>query len=1141
MTPVLNSNLTKLPVARNFLRQPLLNYLASIICFSRWSGALRLLFIYLLSARMLDAAVSANSKLEYNRDVRPILAENCFACHGPDSASRKAGLRLDKFTEAVAARPKSSPAIVPGKPGQSELVRRISASDPDEIMPPTKTLKTLTPEQKDVLQRWIIQGAKYQPHWSLIAPVSREFPKVHNRRWSRNPIDIFILARLENAGLKPAPEADRRTLARRVSLDLTGLPPTPAEVEAFVKDKSPNAYEKMVDRVLDSPHYGEHEGRYWLDAARYADTHGIHMDNFREMWTYRDWVIKAFNRNEPFDQFTIDQLAGDLIPNHTMDQEIGSGFNRCNITTSEGGAIDEEYAVLYARDRTETTSLVWLGLTAGCAVCHDHKFDPLSQKEFYSLTAFFNNTTQAPMDGNIKDTPPNIVVPLEKDRPRWQTLLDQEKPFQARIDRRRENGHVDFDKWLPATSPKFFSDRVPTDKPLFHALLTEPKKPALTKSKKPALTETNKPVLAGSNNPVLTQSKKPASTESNQPALTEPKTPAIQVEVRGQTREITLATNASWREGVLAAKAYVSSAKPAPEIADAGDLEKDHGFSYAAWVFMVRGRDGAIFARMADAGGKYRGWDLLLQDGKPAAHLVHDWPEDALKVVSNKGIEEKRWTHVCATYDGSSKAAGMKIYIDGAEQGTTVEADKLKNTIHTTVPLKIGQRDTASILGATGIQDVRIYDRTLKPEEVKSLAQDTRMAYLLSKPAEHRKDKEKEELYQVWLTDIDKEYQEAIAAIADMKKEEDAIKARGTEALVMHERPDPPLAYVLFRGDYDKRKDKVPASTPAALPLMPADFPHNRLGLARWLMLPDNPLTARVTVNRFWQEVFGTGIVRTTGDFGVTGEMPSHPELLDWLAVDFRESGWDVKRLLKLYLTSATYRQAAIVTPEKLEKDSDNRLLSRGPRFRMDAEMVRDYALFASGLLVPKIGGPSVKTYQPEGVWEAVAMIGSNTRDYKRDSGEDLYRRSMYTFWKRSAPPASMEIFNAPSRETCTVRRERTDTPLQALVTLNDPQFVEAARNLAQQALKGGGKKEKDQIDYMAERLLARPLRSAELKITSSVLHKLLARYKSAPKEAEALITVGESKADASLDRPTLAAYTMVANELMNLDEVLNK
>ncbi|HZQ47468.1 MAG TPA: DUF1553 domain-containing protein [Verrucomicrobiae bacterium] len=1089
-------------------------------------GIVRLLLIYCLCAQDAGAAAASNAgKLEYNRDIRPILAENCFACHGPDSASRKAGLRLDKFTEAVAPRPKSSPAIVPGKPADSELVRRITAGNPDDIMPPAKTLKTLMPQQKEILKRWIAQGAKYQPHWSLIAPVRPEFPKVHNHHWARNPIDTFILAGLESAGLKPAPEADRRTLVRRVSLDLTGLPPTPEEVEAFVKDTSPNAYEKLVDKLLASPHYGEHRGRYWLDAARYADTHGIHMDNFREMWTYRDWVIDAFNRNETFDQFTVEQLAGDLLPNHTLDQEIASGFNRCNITTSEGGAIDEEYAVFYARDRTETTSVVWLGLTAGCAVCHDHKFDPLSQKEFYSLSAFFNNTTQAAMDGNIKDTPPNIMVPMMEDRPRWQKLLDQEKPFQARIDRRRENGHADFNTWLPGVSPKTFSARVVADKPLFHARLAEYKKPVIQADSKD---QTNK----------LSQSAVQVDGKGETNKIVQS---TIKVEINGQTNEITLATNASWREGVVAAKAYVSNAKPAPEIPNAGDLEKDHGFSYGAWVFMNRVRDGAIFARMADAGGKYRGWDLLLQDGKPAAHLVHDWPEDALKVVANKAVGDKRWTHVCVTYDGSSKAAGMKIYIDGEVQGTTVEADKLKNTIHTTVPLKIGQRDTASILSGTGIQDIRIYGRTLKPEEVKSLAQDTRMAYLLAKPAEHRKDKEKDELYQVWLTDIDHEYQAATAAIAEMKKEEDAIKARGAEALVMHERPEAPVAYVLNRGEYDKRKDKVQPITPAALHAMPADYKRNRLGLARWLMLPENPLTARVTVNRFWQEIFGVGIVRTTGDFGITGELPSNQELLDWLAVDFRESGWDVKRLIKLFVTSAAYRQAALVTPAKLEKDADNRLLSRGPRFRMDAEMVRDYALAASGLLSPKIGGPSVKTYQPDGVWEAVAMIGSNTRDYKRDSGESLYRRSLYTFWKRAAPPASLEIFNAPSREACTVRRERTDTPLQALVTLNDPQFIEAARNLAEHALKKGGPGEKERLDFMAERLLARPLRPAERKITGGVLRDLLVRYKAAPKDAEALITVGESKADASLDRPTLAAYTMVANELMNLDEVLNK
>jgi hypothetical protein len=1037
-------------------------------------------------------AAPAAGKIEYNRDVRPVLSENCFPCHGPDSASRKAGLRLDRFDDAIAPRKDSPPAIVPGKPDGSELVHRITAKNPDDMMPPVKTQKKLTAQEKALLKNWIAGGAKYEPHWSLIAPKRPDPPRVHNKGWARNPIDYFILARLEQAGLSPAPEADRRTLARRVSLDLTGLPPAPEEVEAFVNDGSPDAYEKMVDRLLASPHYGEHRARYWLDGARYADSNGIHFDNYREMWSYRDWVINAFNRNETFDQFTIEQLAGDLLPHATLEQETASGFNRCNITSNEGGAIDEEYLVLYDRDRTETTSQIWLGLTAGCAVCHDHKFDRLSQKEFYSMAAFFNNTTQKAMDGNIKDTPPIKVVATPEDRPRWDELPGEKKAAKKRIEDRRESGHADFDAWLSGASPEVFTKRLPSDKPLFHALLADDQERS------------------------------------------------IQITVGDETRSLELATNASWQEGIVAGKAFTISTNPAPEIADAGDLDKDKAFSYAAWVYFTKNRDGSILARMDDA-HDYRGWDLWFEGGKPGTHIVSKWPEDALKVVAKKAIETNHWTYVCVTYDGSAKAGGVKIYIDGKPQENEVKEDRLKNSIHTDVPLKIGQRNTSARVEGAGVQDARIYGRALKEEEVKALSRDARLAWLLSQPADQRDDAEKKEFYQAWLEYFDREFQDATAALAALDKEENEIKARGTVAHVMHEREESPVAYVLFRGEYDRRKDKVSPDVPAALPPMPADFPRNRLGFARWLMLSEQPLTARVTVNRFWQEIFGTGIVRTTGDFGVTGEMPSHPELLDWLAVEFRESGWDIKRLFKLIVTSAAYRQAAVFTPEKLAKDPQNRLLSRGPRYRMDAEMVRDYALSASGLLVPKIGGPSVKPYQPDGVWEAVAMIGSNTRDYKRDSGESLYRRSLYTFWKRAAPPASMEIFNAPSRETCTVRRERTDTPLQALVTLDDVQFIEAARHLAQLALEKCGTKADDRLNFMAERLLARPLRPEELKIIESSLKDLSAQYQSSPKDAEKLVEEGESKPDAALDRPTLAAYTMIANEMMNLDEVLNK
>ena len=1053
---------------------------------SRWKIG-RALLVLLLASTGLRAGT-----LGYNRDIRPILSENCFPCHGADSAARKANLRLDRFEDAILPRKDSQPAIVPGKPQDSALVSRITATDPDDIMPPTKTHKFLTAEQKELLKQWIASGAKYQPHWSLIAPTRPKLPEVQNRRWVRNPIDAFIIARLEKEGLSPAPEADRRTLARRVSLDLTGLPPTPEEVRTFLEDQSPDAYEKMVDRFLASPHWGEHRARYWLDAARYADSNGIHIDNYREMWAYRDWVINAFNRNEHFDQFTIEQLAGDLLPNRTLEQQIASGFNRCNITTSEGGAIDDEYYVLYTRDRTETTSQVWLGLTAGCAVCHDHKYDRLSQKEFYSMSAFFNNTTQKAMDGNVKDTPPVVIVPSTADRPRWDTLGPQKKEARKKLDRRRDTAQEDYQAWLATATPAAYLGTLPSGEPELHALL--------------------------------------ADNESRD----------LKVLVGGSERCLPLKTNAAWQDGVVAAKAFTTSPKTTPEIAEVGDFDRDQGFAFAVWVRLGKNKDGAIFARMDDK-NDFRGWDFWLDGGKPGTHIVSKWPEDALKVVSSKPLDENRWTHVCITYDGSSKASGVKIYIDGKRQETSATNDKLENTIRTKVPFKIGQRSNTSAVDGAGLQDVRIYARALNQQEVKGLFAGPRLAWLLQKPAASRSEIETDDLYKGWLAQVDPAYQAANAYFTSLETEESEIKSRGSITHVMQEKDEAAIAFVLNRGEYTQRKDKVMASTPEALPSMPAGYPTNRLGFAKWLLLPEQPLTARVTVNRFWQELFGTGIVKTAGDFGVSGEMPSHQELLDWLAVEFRESGWDVKRMFKLLVTSSTYRQSAVIEPDKLAKDPQNRLLSRGPRFRMDAEMIRDTALAASGLLVEKLGGPSVKPYQPDGVWEAIAMDISNTRFYKRDSGDKLYRRSLYTFWKRQAPPVTMEIFNAPNRETCTVRRERSDTPLQALATLNDTQFVEAARVLAQRSLKEVCSTDEARLDFMAERLLSRPLRPEEMKIARASLNDLLTSYKAAPDDADELLEVGDSKVDESLDPPTLAAYTMVANELMNLDEVLNK
>jgi hypothetical protein len=1036
--------------------------------------------------------------LEYNRDIRPILAENCFACHGPDSAARKASLRIDRREDAIDAG-----VIVPGKPAESEMLNRILSDNEDEIMPPLKTRKKLTDAQKQKIRKWIAEGAEYEPHWSFIAPTRPKVPEVRNKAWVRNPIDNFILAELEKNGLAPAPEADRRTLARRLSLDLRGLPPEPAEVEAFVNDTSPNAYEKFVDKLMATPQWGEHRGRYWLDYARYGDTHGIHIDNYREIWAYRDWVINAFNANQPFDQFTIEQLAGDLLPSPSLDQRIATGFNRCNITTSEGGAIDEEYLVLYARDRTETVAAVWMGLTAGCAVCHDHKYDPISQRDFYSLSAFFNNTTQNAMDGNVHNTPPIIPVPRVEDRSRYEAIARDLSLARKRLDERKAEVRPAFDAFVATATEASVLGRNPLAGLKFHAPLTEG--------------DGGKASLA----------------------------------VDGQIRSAAIGNGYSWAMGQRAGKALqVKQTGSAIAVPDAGDFDRAQPFTASAWIKLTRRNSGgAVVARM-DPKSKYRGWDLWIEGDKPGFHLINAFPEDALKVVGTSGLPVNQWAHVAVAYDGAAKPSGVSLYVNGVRQATTIQYDSLKSTTKTSVPLTIGTRHGTERLVGAAIEDVRLYDRALAPAEIEQLVRSGAAADALAKPAAQRTEKELTAAFDWWLGTFDEPTREVGREIVRLQAEDAAIRARGTIAHVMNEKKSEPGAFILYRGEYDKRRDPVKADTPASLPAMSAGLPHNRLGLAKWLLSPEHPLTSRVTANRFWQEVFGTGLVKTSGDFGIAGELPRHPELLDWLAVEFREPtwnlcceappGWDVKQFFKLLVTSATYRQSAVATKEKLEKDPDNRLLSRGPRFRMDAEMIRDNALAASGLLVRKIGGPSVKPYQPEGVWEAVAMIGSNTRDYKRDSGENLYRRSMYTFWKRSAPPAAMEVLNAPNRETCTVRRDRTNTPIAALLTLNDVQFVEAARVLAQKAL-ASASSDDGRIDFIAKRLLARPFRPLELAIVKESLGDLRENYMQKPADAKQLVAFGESKADPAIHPVDLAAWTMLVNQLMNLDEVLNK
>ncbi len=1061
-----------------------------ILCASLVFGSLTWAALAWADAPSAPTAALAQ-QLRFNRDIRPLLTENCFLCHGPDPGTRKAGMRFDREEGLFGERKKGGHAVVKGDPAHSLLYQRITSGDPEQIMPPPKSHKTLTAQQKELVRRWIEQGAPWEAHWSFIAPVRSTAPLVQNTAWVRNPIDRFILARLEEKGLTPAGEADKRSLIRRVSFDLIGLPPTAEEVEAFVNDASPGAFEKVVDRLLASPTYGEHRARYWLDASRYADSNGIHFDNYREMWPYRDWVINAFNRNLRFDQFATEQLAGDLLSSPTLDQQVASGFNRCNITTNEGGTIAEENLVGYTRDRTETTARVFLGLTANCAVCHDHKFDPIPQRDFYSMSAFFNNITMDALDGNVHNTPPVVKVPRLEDRPRWEALASEIPAARKQLDDRRLAARPEFDRWLASADASALQKAIPTD---------------------------NLTMLA---------------------SLSEGQGSTTRVVFEGQERQTPLAPSVQWLPG-QAGKAVMSPQGAAAIIPDAGDFEGNKPYTCAVWAKLPAVAGGSVVARMNEKDG-FRGWDMWVQNGALAAHLIHHWNDDAIKVVSNQPMVADKWHHLCVTYDGSGKGAGLKLYVDGQPQASHFESDNLKGSTHTTVPFKIGQRDSTSPINGMAVQDLRLYARSLPQAEVQALAKSSLLATVLAKPAAERIEADKTELIAWWLATADESYKQMIAKVAALEGERNAIQGRGATSLVMQEKPEPAGAFILYRGEYDKRRDPVKPATLSSLHPFPKDAPANRLGFAQWLLRPENPLTARVTVNRFWEQLFGTGIVRTAGDFGIMGEPPSNQELLDWIAVEFRESGWDMKHTFKLMVMSATYRQAAIDTPEKLERDPDNRLISRGPRFRLDAEAIRDNALAASGLLVHTIGGPSVKPYQPPGVWEAVAMPGSNTRDYRQDHGESLYRRSLYTFWKRAAPPASMDIFNAPTREVCTVYRERTDTPLQALVTMNDPQFVEAARNLAQGAIKAGGATFDTRLDWTVRRLIARPFRAEESAVAKSTYDDLLTFYRAHAEDAKKLLAVGESPRDAAVDPVEHAAWTMLCNQLMNLDESLNK
>jgi hypothetical protein len=1060
-----------------------------------WSFGLALAGAGTMTARATGQAGAP--PVSFNRDIRPILANNCFACHGPDEKQRETDFHFDTKEGAFA----EEGVIVPGNAPGSLLVKRITNPDPEKVMPPPDSGHSLDARQIDLLRRWIDEGAKWDTHWAFNPPVRAEPPAVEKDDWVRNPIDRFILARLERERLKPSPEADKATLLRRVTYDLTGLPPTPAEVDAFLADRSPDAYERRVDALLASPRYGERMAVPWLDAARYADTHGYHIDSHRGMWPWRDWVIGAFNRNLPFDQFTIEQLAGDLLPDATRDQKVASGFNRNHMINFEGGAIAEEYQVEYVMDRVEATSTAFMGLTMACARCHSHKFDPISHKEFYQFFAFFNNVPEQGLDGRRGNAAPTILLTS----PEQQARLDELEAAIAAHESALDKTVVD--------PPLREWERVVSEQPLTPDVRTVDRTGVTAHYE-----------LDGSFSDISGRLRH-GRTVSGDPTF----------DVGQLGRAATFDGDTEVRFG------------------SAGAFTSADQFSLAVWMKARGNLPMAVFQQLeVDDALQKRGFEWRLEDfqlvdiqkygARLMISLLSDDAKGSIQVRTRERLTQGEWNHVVMSYDGSGKAAGLAIYANGERLAVDVVQNTLRGPVATAAALTLGRRDLGPpFIGQ--VDDLRLYNRVLTASEVEDLAIHNRPRVILSGVNGKVSKEQAEYLGEYFLTHA------APDALRTAQRELEALRKQKADlekpiptAMVMAELKEPRETFVLARGDYRNRTDKVEPGVPAMLPPLQGGGPANRLALANWLVQPGHPLTSRVAVNRFWQMYFGHGIVKTQEDFGVQGEPPSHPELLDWLATEFVRTGWDIRAMQRLIVTSATYRQSSRVHNELREKDPENRLLARGPRFRLPAEMIRDTALAASGLLNDEIGGPSVLPYQPKGLWEELAFgEGYSAQAYEQSHGKDLYRRGMYTFWKRTAPPASLATFDAPDREKCTGRRALTNTPLQALVLLNDPTYVEAARALAQRALLEGGKNEKQRLAYAFRLATARKPSRKETGVLRKLLETQLASFDRNRPAATKLLSVGESASDKRLDPAQLAAWTTVASVLLNLDETVTR
>ncbi len=1034
-----------------------------------------------LAATAGSFAALPSERVDYNDHVRPILSDRCYTCHGPDAGQRQAGLRLDREVNALAAA-----AVVRGEPARSSLLQRVTSSDPARRMPPAYMgLDPLGAGEIETLRRWIQQGAEWESHWAFTPPSRPALPQRSGR--ARNAIDLLVAAKLDGEGLALAAPAARRTLARRAALDLTGLPPAPELAREFAEDPSPAAYEKFLDRLLASASYGEHLAGMWLDAARYADTNGYQTDGTRSMWRWRDWVIDAFNRNLPFDQFTLEQLAGDMLPGATREQVIASGFNRNHRTTAEGGSVHEEFRVEYVADRAETTATVWLGMTLGCARCHDHKFDPLSQKEYYRFFAYFNNVREKGMVWNFGNEDPLLHAPTPEQQQQLDTLTrelsaarEQWDALAPRIAREQSGWEANLAArsaaldWAPAEGLRA---RAPFDGRL-------------------AI-----PSFAGG---------------------------SIDGDDAPQRVETELAPGRAGRAAVFDGSRYA-------DLGRIGVFNYLDPLSVAAWIRPETAADGSIVASMGE-NPIGSGWGLFVRDGKLWWHMSQRWSDLSMRLASKRSIQPGRWQHVLLTYDGKRKAGGVRMYIDGQEQEFDILFDNLDWPSKSNHSLKVGGGGGLDNRFRGRIDEVRVYGRALPAAEARALASTATLGALAAIAPAERSAAQRDKLRGAFLAlGASRGIRKARLAVREARRRRDAFLDTVPTVMVMQEGPRR-QAYVLERGRYDLHGEPVSAGIPEAMAGAGGRAIADRLDLARWIISRSNPLTARVIVNRFWQMLFGVGLVKTVDDFGSQGEAPSNQALLDWLAVEFMDSGWDVKRLLRTIMASATYRQSSQVSPALLERDPDNRLLARGPRFRMTAASIRDQALAAAGLLQQQVGGPSVRPYQPPGLWEEVS---GNT--YQAGEGAELYRRSLYTYWKRTVAPPSMMNFDASDREVCTVHVKRTNTPLQALNLMNDTTFVEAARHLAETVLRGKARSFPARADEIFESALARLPSERERNVLEGLYRSYAESFQADREAAEAFLGIGDSEWDTRLDPRELAAYTGVASLVLNLDEAVTK